>query len=382
MIRFSQTLVLLFFMTTALAQERHVKIITEKNGERTVIEKELEEGESFDLDEFLEQEGIEIEIEELGDGNQTIEVIISDDEDRYSDEHQYSFDLQTSCKPKAFLGVVPKEDSGDAGVTIHEVIGESSAEDMGLQEGDVIKEFEGEGINEFSDLVDAIAKVEPGAEVKMTIIREGKKKKIDGTIGERQPERFFFHHPNMDDDQTFHFEFDGERFDEMMESLEERMEGLHEMEFEFKGEEMEEWLEKFEHQMEDWTENLEMDVDRLIKERTVVIIIEEIEPEELEQVNQQASPELRLADDLELDELRFFPNPGNGRFNLSFQTDSAGDLEVMVFNQEGKTVYYEMLGDFEGRYDNRIDISNRASGKYFLQIKQNAKTYSRKLIKQ
>lgn len=381
MTRISHTLLLLFFMTTSLAQERHVKIITEKNGERTVIEKELQEGEAFDLDEFLEQEGIDIEIEELGEGDQTIEVIISDDENSFQDELEYSFDVQTSCKPKAFLGVVPKEGSVAEGVTVGDVIEGSSAEEMGLEEGDVIEEFEGEGINDFNDLVEAIAKVEPGSEVKMVVMRDDKKKKINGTIGEREPERFFFHHPPMDD-QSFHFEFNGERFNEMMESLEERMEGLHELEFEFEGEEMEEWLEKFEGQMEDWTENLEMDVDRLIRERTVVIIIEEIEPEELEQVNEQANPELRLADDLDLDELRFFPNPGNGRFNLSFETGSVGDLEVMLFNQEGKTVYYEMLGDFQGRYDNRIDISNRSAGNYFLQVKQNGKTYSRKLIKQ
>jgi hypothetical protein len=54
----------------------------------------------------------------------------------------------------------------------------------------------------------------------------------------------------------------------------------------------------------------------------------------------------------------------------------------MLFDAQGRKVYYEMLGDFEGVYQNEIDISERPSGSYFLQIMQGGRTYSRKIIKQ
>jgi hypothetical protein len=116
--------------------------------------------------------------------------------------------------------------------------------------------------------------------------------------------------------------------------------------------------------------------------QTVVVIMEKISPEEATKVNAQARLKLSNADDLNIDTIRFFPNPGDGRFQLTFDAPQTGDMEVLIYDMQGKKVYYEMLADFDGTYRNSIDISRREAGNYFMQIIQNGKSYSRKVIKE
>jgi hypothetical protein len=114
----------------------------------------------------------------------------------------------------------------------------------------------------------------------------------------------------------------------------------------------------------------------------VVIIMEDISREELDEVNETADPKLSTVNDLDLGSLRFYPNPGDGNFELSFDSPEEADLNLMIFDAQGKKVYYEMLGDFQGRYENEIDISRRPAGNYYLQIEQGGKTYSKKIVKE
>jgi serine protease Do len=77
-----------------------------------------------------------------------------------------------------------KED-GDVtqdGAKIVEVFKGSEAEKIGIEKGDIIIELNGKSIKKPSDLVDIFKDVEEGAEVKLSILRDGEKKSFTANL--------------------------------------------------------------------------------------------------------------------------------------------------------------------------------------------------------
>jgi hypothetical protein len=83
-----------------------------------------------------------------------------------------------------------------------------------------------------------------------------------------------------------------------------------------------------------------------------------------------------------VEQLDFYPNPNDGKFNLSFSLPDKGRTVIRMYDQNGKEVYNEILPDFKGKYSNNIDISGEAKGLYFLNIEQGNKSINKKLILQ
>ena len=73
----------------------------------------------------------------------------------------------------------------DAGAFVGEVVSGSAAEDAGLEAGDVIVAIEDEEISSAADVGEVIAALEPGDEVELTIVREGRERTIRATLGSR-----------------------------------------------------------------------------------------------------------------------------------------------------------------------------------------------------
>jgi hypothetical protein len=83
---------------------------------------------------------------------------------------------------------------------------------------------------------------------------------------------------------------------------------------------------------------------------------------------------------LNVERLDFYPNPNNGKFNLSFNLKDKGDTEVSIFNVEGKKVYTETLKDFSGDYSKAIDLSGSPKGIYFLNVTQGKNNLVKKIV--
>ncbi len=82
---------------------------------------------------------------------------------------------------------------------------------------------------------------------------------------------------------------------------------------------------------------------------------------------------------VEVDNMKLYPNPNDGKFNLNFNLKNKGDVEVTVYNVEGKQVYNEKIPNFEGEYNKPIDISRNAKGIYFVKIQQGKHTQVKKI---
>jgi Skp family chaperone for outer membrane proteins len=82
---------------------------------------------------------------------------------------------------------------------------------------------------------------------------------------------------------------------------------------------------------------------------------------------------------VEMENMKLYPNPNDGKFNLNFNLKNKGDAEVTVYDMQGKQVYNEKLPNFTGEYNKPIDISSNAKGIYFVKIQQGKHTQVKKI---
>ena len=82
---------------------------------------------------------------------------------------------------------------------------------------------------------------------------------------------------------------------------------------------------------------------------------------------------------VEMDNMKLYPNPNDGKFNLNFSLKNKGDAEITVYDMQGKQVYNENLPNFSGEYKKPIDISSNAKGIYFVKIQQGKHTQVKKI---
>jgi hypothetical protein len=85
-------------------------------------------------------------------------------------------------------------------------------------------------------------------------------------------------------------------------------------------------------------------------------------------------------DDLSVEDLKFYPNPSDGKFNLAFRLPRSGKTQVTIFDITGKKVYDETLDNFSGAYDRRMDLSQQKPGTYIVRINQDGACRSSKLV--
>jgi hypothetical protein len=84
--------------------------------------------------------------------------------------------------------------------------------------------------------------------------------------------------------------------------------------------------------------------------------------------------------ELGVENLRFSPNPNDGKFELNFKLKDKKTVQVKVVDMQGKVVYNEKVKDFDGKYANKIDISENGDGIYILQIIQGNKASTSKIV--
>ncbi len=76
----------------------------------------------------------------------------------------------------------------EKGVLVGRVMEGEPAEKAGVRKGDVILEVEGHQVKDTRDLLNTVARLQPGQKAKVLILREGKEKTLFVTIGERPSE--------------------------------------------------------------------------------------------------------------------------------------------------------------------------------------------------
>ncbi|MEE9189863.1 MAG: PDZ domain-containing protein [Candidatus Neomarinimicrobiota bacterium] len=86
---------------------------------------------------------------------------------------------------------------GDAGVLVSEVEEDSPADKSGLKAGDVILKVNDEDVADTGDLTHVIRNYDPGTEVTLSILRNGRKKSIKSVLGETEDRFLAWNHPDQ-----------------------------------------------------------------------------------------------------------------------------------------------------------------------------------------
>ncbi len=88
---------------------------------------------------------------------------------------------------KVFLGVETEEETeySEGGARITRVVDDSAADDAGLEKGDIIVEVDGRTIRGPQGLAKRIRSLDPGDEVSVTVVRDGRDETLEVVMGKR-----------------------------------------------------------------------------------------------------------------------------------------------------------------------------------------------------
>lgn len=113
----------------------------------------------------------------------------------------------------------------------------------------------------------------------------------------------------------------------------------------------------------------------IIKTKTSFAEIAETSKSELEDAGIKAPKK-----ELEVEDLMISPNPGDGKFTLSFRVKEPKPITIRIYDQNGNVVYEEKIKDFYGYYSKEIDLTDKPQGTFFIQILQGIYSVIKKLM--
>ncbi|MFB6306465.1 MAG: T9SS type A sorting domain-containing protein, partial [Flavobacteriales bacterium] len=81
----------------------------------------------------------------------------------------------------------------------------------------------------------------------------------------------------------------------------------------------------------------------------------------------------------EKNNLKVYPNPTKGYFNIQLNSETAQKMMLSLYNNMGKKVYDKEIHEAKN-INRKVDLRSLAKGIYFLKIKTENNTYSKKVI--
>jgi len=81
-----------------------------------------------------------------------------------------------------------------------------------------------------------------------------------------------------------------------------------------------------------------------------------------------------------INDLSVYPNPATDKLNIKFNTATADDFNITIYNVTGQAVYKETLNNFIGSYYNEISVNDFAQGVYLMQVKSSKGAATRKIV--
>jgi hypothetical protein len=252
----------------------------------------------------------------------------------------------------AFLGVTPSENKTTAGVSIH-VEANSPAESMGLLDDDVILEFNGETVGDFAALASAVRKCKPESTAEILILRNGKEKRMTGTLGKRKTStsedfQIFHDYKGMDDEGNYFYDFE---FNMDADDIQRQMQEL----------------------FRDLNGNADITPFEATRQRDL-LRLEEMDEADFELIKLKTNS-------LDFDQLSFIPNAATGDIEVQFSLASKGTVTVVLKDKVGHTLLYDEQTLQQGLFTRNIAMSAYPIGDYYIVIEQQGKSFAKQLVK-
>jgi len=226
---------------------------------------------------------------------------------------------------------------------------------MGLLNGDVILELNGDIVGDFATLTSAVRKSKPGSTIELLIQREGKEKRLTGAVGKRnlsasEDFQIFHDYKGMDDEGNYFYDF----------------------EFNMDAEDLQKQMEQF---FRDLNQPLpEGMYPGAAAASGSMIRIEETEAAKMQTLNISAK---RLV----FDQLSFIPQPAVGLVEISFTTSQELPVTVVLKDESSQVLLYDERNLTNNSYERLIDLNAYPTGSYYIIIQQGDSAFSKKLVK-
>ncbi len=245
-------------------------------------------------------------------------------------------------RPCVFIGVYVNNSSdleNQKGAHVNGIIDNTPAHEAGMQKGDVITALNGVSVSNYNELLDERNKYKPGDQVSLSYLRSGESLMVDITFPDCDKKS-----KSWNDDQGNHFFFDTDNFV-------------------FEGQD-----------------------GQKIK-RNKVIIIKKKKMEKAEKSEEGSSEEDIIIDEpieiaspaLQLNDFRAFPNPTSGQVNISFKGEAV-PTTISVVDVTGREIFRQELTDFDGSYNQQINVGDAPNGTLLLNVQQGEQVYTQKII--
>ena len=290
----------------------------------------------------IDENGTEKVIEWNGEGEMPAEIKEHKDKVRgkHGGKHRKAKVKMKSSKGsngnRAQLGVMIEND--DKGVKVIDIIKGSAAEAAGFEKGYIITKADGKDVNKIEDLLDALRPFTPGENVVIDVeYDDANKASIELTLrGAEKTSNNFYIFKDVENSEKKQFKVLGE--------------------------------------LEDCDVTVSSDGKKKIVKIKKVVKKDE---EETDEIKENISIDRKL----NLTSFTASPNPTDGILNVKFEADNT-PTEFRITDISGKQVYREVLGDFSGKFDKNIDLSEQVKGQFVISIIQGQKIFTENIILQ
>lgn len=237
---------------------------------------------------------------------------------------------------EAFFGIRNSHSSSsDKGIPV-DIVRNSTAAAIGMKDKDIITHINGVMIIDWDDISTVIDNMTVGDPITVDYIRNGQKD--SGT--DKIKSRCDTEQNNTRVQPNFNFKY----------------------------------LEDDEDEDEDDGEISDMDLSN------IKVSLRGVSSKEANELKRVHNIDLPINNNLIVEELHLKPNPNKGTFRLQFELPSRGSTAVKIYNAAGRLIYNYDLGTFSGQFSDQVDVSQNGTGRYFLNIQQEAKNYTQKIV--
>lgn len=241
------------------------------------------------------------------------------------------------CADEPFFGVSPRDDSknNQPGVKVS-IVQNSAASRAGLESKDIIVQFNGKILIDWSDISATINGTNPGEKISVVYLRDGDERNTEATMGSECDEN----KTTYNDSHSYSYHYDGDDDDD---------------------------------DDRDNDSTPAVDMDRI-----------KVEVQDLSDTDSGIMRNQGIAtiNNLSVENISLFPNPNKGMFRLEFELPNSGDTSIKVFNSSGRIIYSFDLGEYSGLFSDEVDISQNGPGAYFLNVTQGNSSVTKKIMLQ
>jgi membrane-associated protease RseP (regulator of RpoE activity) len=323
------------------------------------------------------------------------------DENSWQHHGDHTPRTRTEKAKKAFVGIYPGNTEDGVGVKVTGVVNGAGAQAAGIQKGDVIKQLNGMSTNGTYGLRGTLKKIQPNSTATAVVVRNGQEMQVQIELGEREYTRHVWNE-ERDPCEVFIGVYVGGRASigegvqvtgiigntAASRSGVESGDVILAMDGISVNDNGELLTERDKHDAGDafvltiQRGSKQMDINARFNscdEEPELEIIEEVIEEP--QANQPQPVEPIELDDnaLQLDGYRAFPNPTFGQIRVQYTAEPVPTV-MQISDATGRVVYQNRMNNFNGTFDEQINLIDATPGTLTLTIRQGAKVQSKQIV--